>query len=98
MQPARQQAGLLVADLADGLVAGAQAAELGQVAGRTGERPAGAGQGEEFPGLGADEAVDAEAAIEGITTAAAARADAVAALQADVARGRQEVAAGGVLG
>src|SRR5205823_6220685 len=69
-----------------------------QVPGGAGERPAGPGQGEQLTGLGADEAVDAEAAIEGIAAAAAARADAVAALQADVARGRQEVAAGGVLG
>jgi hypothetical protein len=75
-------------------VAGAQAAELPQVVGSPGERPAGAGQGQELLGLGADEALQAEALVEGVAAEATAGADQVQALQADVAGGGQDGAGG----
>src|SRR5262249_30246577 len=97
VQPVGHQPGLLVAGGADGLVAGAQAAELGEVSGGPGERPAGAGQGQEFLGLGADEALQAEAAVQGVAALAAARADEVKAVEADGAGGGQDVAPGAAL-
>src|SRR5262249_28665573 len=94
VQPVGQQARLLVADLADGLIAGVQAAELGQVAGGAGERPAGAGQRQQLAGLGADEPRDPPALIERVARLAAAGAGEIPAAQADGAGDGQDVAAG----
>src|SRR5262249_39654621 len=94
VQPVGQQSGLLVADGADRLVAGAQAAELGQVAAAAADRPTGAGQGQQLAGVGADEAGDTQALIQRIAADAATRADDVEALEADVAGGGQDVAPG----
>src|SRR6185295_13779620 len=86
---------LLVTEGADGLVTGAQAAELGQVGGGAGEGPTGPGQGQQLAGLRADEALDAQAVVQRIAAGAATGADAVEALQTDVASGGQDVAPGG---
>src|SRR5262245_35690082 len=94
VQPIGEQPGLLEADLAYGLIAGAQAAELGEVLGRQGERPAGAGEAEQLAASGGDEALDAEALVQGVAARAAARADEVEPVQADVAGDGQEVARG----
>src|SRR5919204_362125 len=51
-----------------------------------GERPAGAGQAEEFTGPRADEARNPEPVIQGVAARAAPGADEVQALQADLAR------------
>lgn len=66
-----------MADGTDGLVAGVQAAELGQVGGGVGEGPASAGQAQELAGMRADQANEAEAIIERIAGQAAAGADEV---------------------
>src|SRR5262249_25820650 len=68
---------------------------LGQVRRGGGERPAGAGQGQELFGVGADEAVDAQAVVQGVAAGTAGRADAVQPLQAAVPRRGQDVAPGG---
>src|SRR5947209_2309117 len=94
VQPVGQQPGLLVADGADSLVTSVQAAELSQVGGGTGERPTGAGQGEEFTGVRADEASDAQAVVEGIAAGVAAGTDEVESFEANGARGGQDVSPG----
>src|SRR5262249_8709422 len=71
--------------------------ELGQVSGGAGEGPAGAGQGQEPLGLGADEALQAQAVVQGVAALAAARAAEVEPVQADGAGGGQDGAAGAPL-
>jgi len=97
VQPVGHEPGLGVADLAEGLVAGAQAAELGQQPGGPGERPAGPGQGEQLGGVRADEAGDAQTVVERVTAGGAARAGQIEAVQPDRAGGGQQVAADAAL-
>jgi hypothetical protein len=94
VQPVGQAPGLGVANRPDGLVAGAQATELGQVLGRPGERPAGPGQAQQFLGLRADEALQAQPLVERVAAGLAAGADEIEAAQADLAGGGQELTAG----
>jgi hypothetical protein len=60
-----------VADLAHGVVADDQPGDLAEVAGATLERPVGSERAEESLGVRADEAVDAEAVVEGMGVLAA---------------------------
>jgi hypothetical protein len=56
VQPVGHQPRFLIADLADGLVAGAQAAEFGEELRGAIKGPTGPGQGQQLAGLRADEA------------------------------------------
>jgi hypothetical protein len=85
VKPVGEGRGLLVADGADGLVAGAQTAERGQVFGGLVEGPRSAGQAEQFAGVRADEAGDAQALVQGINTMGAAGAGQIKSFEADVA-------------
>src|SRR5262249_54587231 len=90
VQPVGEVSGLLLADGADGLIAGTQAAQLGQVFGGLVEGPGSTGQAEEFAGVWAEKAGDAQALVEGIHAVRAAGTDQVEAVEADVTGSGQD--------
>src|SRR5262249_25483545 len=72
--------------------AGAQGAELGQVFGRPVKGPGSASRAEQFAGVRADEAGQAQALVEGVNARRTAGAGQVKPFEADVAGGGQDCA------